>query len=221
MIKTLCDDGEWFKTDSVSVFFGNKNSQKSSSTEVIQFGHQVHKDELLEVDRSFGESSHFLAESDGLWTKKSNLKLGVYTADCVPCFIYSAHKLFALHLGWRSLQLGLLENALKNIRSSDETQIFIGPHIQAASFEVGQDVLNKFKILMPDSKTQDWYEELSYMKFKISLNKVILHKVSSLRPKVYSSEIDTFTSANHCSYRRSNKTQVPNNGRNISFAFLN
>jgi len=208
--------GETFNHKGVSVFFGDSNSKKLIEQENIQFGHQVHKDDLIEVHSPIPHSSHLMQGSDGLFTDKKNLKLGLYTADCIPCFLYSRQRLFSLHLGWRSLHMGLLDKALKSINKSEELLIFTGPHIKFSSFEVGNDVLLKFKEVLKNSQDKSWYRQVSDTKFKISLQQIIQIKAVGYNVDFFSSKVDTYTSKSHCSYRKQKGTKE----RNISFAFL-
>jgi len=209
-------DGEKFENNGVSVFFGNSKAKHSLEYENIQFGHQMHKADLIEIHESNQQSSNLIQSSDGLHTCKKNLKLGLYTADCIPCFLYNGQRIFSLHLGWRSLHLGLLEKALKFVDKSEEVFIFIGPHIQFSSFEVGNDVLSQFKEILRNTKDQSWYSQVSDKKFNISLQNIIKIKAAGYKTNILSSAIDTYTSDLHCSYRR----QAGTKERNISFAFL-
>ena len=216
MTPTHSQCGEAFNHKGVSVFFGNSLSKKIIEQTNIQFGHQVHEDDLIEIQSSVTHSSNLIQSSDGLYTDKKKLKLGLYTADCVPCFLFSTQRIFSLHLGWRSLHMGLLDKALKKIDRSEKVSIFIGPHIQFSSFEVGNDVFLKFKKVLKTSEDKSWYRQVSDEKFKISLKQIIQIKSAGYNVDFFSSLIDTYTSESHCSYRRQKGTCE----RNISFAFL-
>lgn len=208
--------GETFETENLEVFFGNHLSKELIDKKNIQFGHQVHKCDLINLNTQDHHSSNLIQDSDGLWTSEQNVKLGIYTADCAPCFIYSSDKLYSLHLGWRSLHLGLLDKALQNIDVNEKTQIFIGPHIQFQSFEVGKEVWDSFKLTPLLAEKSDWFKQGKDSKFNISIAKIIEIKASGFNTEIFSSKIDTFINGSHHSYRRENGTKE----RNISFAFL-
>jgi len=216
MIITNDENGEWIENDLFCLFFGNKNSQLFTANNNIQFGHQVHKADLLEVDKLPDGSSCFIDDSDGLWTKMPKLELGLYTADCVPCFIHQNNTLYSLHLGWRSLHLGLLDKALQKVSKSEYLYIYIGPHIQFDSFEVGEEVFKSFERQLSPYKSTEWFRVLSNNKFKLSLSKIIELKTRSYNSQIYSSKIDTYITKSYCSYRKQHQTKE----RNISFAFL-
>lgn len=216
MKRRLTQFGEIFENDNVSVFFGHSRSSEFLKSQKIQFGHQVHKADLIEVNSAPKNSTHLTVDSDGLWTLTKNLSLGVYTADCLPCFINSKEKLFSLHLGWRSLQQGLLEKALCHVSTSDRLDIFIGPHIGSASFEVGPEVFDAFSLQLADADASKWSVKRSDGKYTLSLKKIVELKTLAFKTSLHCSDIDTYTSELHSSYRRQNKTR----DRNISFAFL-
>lgn len=216
MKKTQLDYGEVFENEHVSVFFGNSKSADSLLEKNIAFGHQIHKADLIEIKSELFGSSCLIQDSDGLLTNKKNLYLGIYTADCIPCFIFNDNQLFSLHLGWRSLQLGLFEKALNSLSKSKETTVFIGPHIKAPSFEVGPDVVEAFAPQLKNFPESEWVEKIALDKYKVSLTRVLEFKARSFKPTIFRSEIDTFTSSSYCSYRRQNGGK----DRNISFAFL-
>lgn len=216
MIITSDALGDYIKSDGADVFFGNKKSRLLLEQGSIHFGHQVHKQDLVQISTRKSLSSHLIQDSDGLWTSEVKLKLGIYTADCAPCFIYSAGKLFSLHLGWRSLQLGLLDKALNKIDPSKQSLLFIGPHIQASSFEVGREVWEKFKNLPILFNKECWFNACANNKFQISLSAIIKLKATNYKVETYSSTVDTLSSEHHHSYRGENGTRE----RNISFAFL-
>jgi len=215
MHKLTCDLGETYESDKIKIFFGRKNSAQKSIDEAIQFGHQVHGSNLIKVKAKPAHSNHFLKNSDGLWTDLPMVKIGVYTADCIPCFIHSGHKIFSLHLGWRGLVSPLLQNCLKLLNSNDDVSVFIGPHISMDSFEVGEEVFTVFNNVDKLSNRTDWMLKKDNGKYNISLEKV-LRLLLPEESLTFSSKIDTFQSNLHHSYRRDDQTRE----RNISFAFL-
>lgn len=208
--------GSVFQTDDYFVFFGNKsfNTNDTALNEnLFILGHQTHEAELQTVSKSKAKGSFsFINSSDGLMTTEKNRRLSIITADCVPCFIITQTQIFSLHLGWRSLQKGLLDKALK--LCAGPFSIFIGPHIRKNSFEVQSDTFEPLKEYYA-SENPDWFEKTSSGGYLVSLEYIIKHKVSTFEHFFHSVKINTFTDNAYYSYRRDNNTK----GRNLSFAF--
>jgi polyphenol oxidase len=84
-------------------------------------------------------------EADGLVTNRTDLILGVLTADCAPILLADpvARVIGAIHAGWKGAVDGIVDSAVlamvglgadpKNIRAA------IGPTISAANYEVGPE----------------------------------------------------------------------------------
>ncbi len=128
-------------------------------------------------------------------------------------FVYDGSRLFSLHLGWRSLQKGLLDQAL-NV-ADEEVKVFVGPHIKVDSFEVGPEVVESFKSSLTEPQAL-WSQKINEQKNLISLEKIIKIKLSNKKTSYFSSDFDTCSSRAHHSYRRDDRTNL----RNISFAFI-
>lgn len=101
---------------------------------------QVHGREVALVDgKTIAEVRAI--EADALVTNDG--AVGVRTADCVPILIGDTERgaVAAVHAGWRGVVARVIDAALDAL-GSDPAQLVvaIGPHIRAASFEVGPDV---------------------------------------------------------------------------------
>ncbi|MGH1467444.1 MAG: polyphenol oxidase family protein [Bdellovibrionales bacterium] len=206
-----------YEDEDCYIFFGNKQFSSEESTlgqNALFFGHQTH-DAFIKcaLELKGFSSSSFVSSSDGLKTSIPNQKLAIVTADCIPCFIYNDNNLYSLHLGWRGIHKGLFDKALSEC--SGKISVVIGPHIQEDSFEVGADVINAFKEVLP-AEEDSWYTPKNDSKYHVSLKDILLLKSKKLDIDFYASNIDTFTNSEFNSYRRDHKTP----DRNISFAFL-
>ncbi len=233
-----------YQTNRAKIFFGGKTDSldtfekrikheyettnldsNSKTTKHLIFGHQIHESALIKVNNRFiHKNSHsslcLLESSDGLFTKEKNLALGLYTADCVPCFIISHNYIYSLHLGWKGVYFGLLKKSLEKIKketppSNLAIEVFIGPHILYSSFEVQIDLINKFDKIYPNKEL--WSKTINKRSFisLIELIKIDL-KLSGVEYSLHFEEKDTFLSNDHYSYRSDNKTRL----RNLSCAFL-
>ena len=109
-------------------------------------------------------TANFIEACDGLYTEKENIALAVKTADCLPLILCSKEgkELTVLHVGWRGLHGGIVENAIMNFKSATENLVaWLAPCISAQNYEVGKDVY----FLFQDSDSE------SISSFKLSDNK--------------------------------------------------
>ena len=75
----------------------------------IQYMNQTHGHSIQRVTSLIDHPT-----VDGLFTSKKGLILAVKTADCVPLILSSSkgNEVAAIHVGWRGLEAGIVENAL-------------------------------------------------------------------------------------------------------------
>lgn len=117
---------------------------------VIQ-GHQVHWNQVAVVDRP-GMTREELEGYDAFVTNKPGVAIGVRTADCVPILIYDPVKqaIAAVHSGWKGTILHIAQGVIMAMRQEFGTQaenlkVVMGPAIGPDSFQVGEEVAEKFK----------------------------------------------------------------------------
>tara|TARA_B100000029_G_scaffold499397_1_gene569754 strand:- start:986 stop:1696 length:711 start_codon:yes stop_codon:yes gene_type:complete len=105
---------------------------------------QVHGIKIKEVVERGNE---IIPNTDGVYTRTSNIALCIQTADCMPIILSSQNgkEISALHVGWRGLSKGILEESFKYFQSPLETiSAWIAPSISREKYEVGEDVLEIF-----------------------------------------------------------------------------
>lgn len=87
-------------------------------------------------------------EADGLIATKSNIVLGIQTADCVPVLIASndGKVIGAAHCGWKSAIKGILANLKTKMREQSDASLVavIAPSIQQFSYEVDEIYYQNF-----------------------------------------------------------------------------
>jgi hypothetical protein len=88
-------------------------------------------------------------EGDAVVTQKTNIIIGVRTADCVPILLYDRKNsvIAAVHAGWRGTALAILKNTISLMKDRFSTDpidiiIAIGPSIKYCCFKVGQEVVD-------------------------------------------------------------------------------
>ena len=117
---------------------------------VIQ-GHQVHGSRVAIVERP-GMTREELEGYDAFVTNRPGVAIGVRTADCVPVLLYDPVQrvVAAVHAGWKGTVLHISEGALEAMGQEfgsrpAELKAVIGPSIGPDSFQVGEEVAEKFK----------------------------------------------------------------------------
>jgi YfiH family protein len=122
---------------------------------------QVHGTKVQSIHEN---TVNLIEACDGLYTEKENIALAIKTADCLPLILCSKEgkELTALHVGWRGLHGGIVENAIMNFKCATENLVaWLAPCISSPNYEVGEDVYSVFK----DSDSE------SVSSFKLSNNK--------------------------------------------------
>ena len=114
-------------------------------------GHQVHGSRIALVDRP-GISREELEGYDAFMTNKPGVAIGVRTADCVPILMYDPvnRAVAAVHSGWKGTVLHISQGVIAAMRQefgtkSENLKVVIGPAIGPDSFQVGEEVAEKFK----------------------------------------------------------------------------
>lgn len=135
----------------------------------VSYQRQVHDDFIREV-----KNTGNCGESDALITNVKNLGLAISSADCPAIFIYDSGKkvIAAVHSGWRGTEKKIVKktiNKLKNEFNSDPSDliIYLGPSISQNSYEVGEDVAQKFDEEFILKKENKFYLNLSAANFKM------------------------------------------------------
>ena len=110
--------------------------------------HQVHDCVVRRID---GPQQGVIEGVDAVMTDVPQLCIGVSTADCIPVLLYdSTHRaISAVHAGWRGTVLRIVQKAVEAMRDAYGTapadlQAVIGPGILLDSFEVGDEVYDRF-----------------------------------------------------------------------------
>jgi len=99
---------------------------------------QIHSNKCLRYDTSE-------CEGDALYTNKKKEVCAILTADCLPIFITDTlgQEVAVIHAGWKGLLRGIIEHTLKSFSSKNLVAHF-GPAISQDSFEVGEEVRDRY-----------------------------------------------------------------------------
>ncbi len=117
---------------------------------VIQ-GHQVHGNRVAVVDRS-DLTREDLEGYDAFVTNLPGVAIGARTADCVPVLLFDPvnRAVAAVHAGWKGTVLHISQGAIGTMTRVFGTvpadlRAVIGPSIGPDSFQVGEEVVEKFR----------------------------------------------------------------------------
>jgi YfiH family protein len=91
-------------------------------------------------------------EADGALVREPGLACAVMTADCLPVLFCddAASVVCAAHAGWRGLDAGILEAAVREMGvPGNKLLAWLGPAIGPRAFEVGKDVYDAFVMKEP------------------------------------------------------------------------
>ncbi len=123
---------------------------------------QIHEDKVAIINSSFlslpgKQQENELNGIDALLTNEPDIAIAVATADCVPLLLYSpdVKVIAAVHAGWRGT---VRQIAAKTIRLMKEKfncdvklmKAGIGPSIGIEAFEVGDNVIEAFRVAGTD-----------------------------------------------------------------------
>ncbi|MGI4851233.1 MAG: peptidoglycan editing factor PgeF [Janthinobacterium lividum] len=181
---------------------------------------QVHGDHVVWIEDNANED---YVTADAMLTQKSNLILGVRTADCIPLLLYDpkASICGVIHVGWRGALLNIISKTLQMMsqRGSLPSNIHaaIGPCIQIQNFEVDQVVCQEF--LNYDPYYQSFFiSGKDQHHFWFNLPALALYQLKSQGvTKVESLDINTYQDEKRFfSYRRSQHALEKMYGTQIS-----
>lgn len=117
---------------------------------------QTHSDRVLNLNDGFLSQSPMcqmqqLEGVDALITNKRQICIGVFTADCVPIFLYDAdkHAIGIVHAGWRGTFARIITKAILSMQDTfgsnpEYLRAAVGPCISQKNYEVGDELYDIF-----------------------------------------------------------------------------
>ena len=102
---------------------------------------QIHSKRIIFVKKG----KKFSRAGDGLITKEEGIVLGVFSADCLPIFIYDPKKkiIGLLHAGWKGSLEGIAREAIKIFKKEGSNPkdilVYIGPSISGNCYEIPKE----------------------------------------------------------------------------------
>lgn len=114
--------------------------------ESIAWLQQIHSARCIEVTDNYFLPLE-ISKADASYTTLASTVCAVMTADCLPILIcdQDASCVAAVHAGWKGLASGVIQNTINKMPAyTDRLLMWVGPHISAQHFEVGEDVRQQF-----------------------------------------------------------------------------
>lgn len=117
--------------------------------------YQIHSPEVVVAETPWAAADR--PRADAIVTRTPGLAIGVSTADCGPVLLADAEArvIGAAHAGWRGALTGVIEStiaAMEKLGASRERIVAAaGPMIRQPSYEVGQDLIDRFVAVEPNT----------------------------------------------------------------------
>ena len=111
--------------------------------------YQIHSPNVVVADAPWAASER--PRADAIVTRQPGLAIGVSTADCGPVLFADpqAGVIGAAHAGWRGALTGVTDATIAAMEQlgADRTRITaaVGPMIRQRNYEVGADLIEKFR----------------------------------------------------------------------------
>ena len=117
--------------------------------------YQIHSPEVVVAEKPWASSDR--PRADAIVTRVPGLAIGVSTADCGPVLLADpqAGVIGAAHAGWRGAFTGVIESTVAAMEKlgakRDRIVAAAGPMIRQPSYEVGQDMIDRFVAIEPNT----------------------------------------------------------------------
>jgi len=164
-----------------------------AAPENIVTGNQQHTTNIRNVKNHVPGNDDF---TDGLVTDTAGIVLATYYADCVPLLLYDpiCRVIANCHAGWRGTahnMAGIATAKMMTDYGCDPRNILagIGPSISCENFEVGPEVAQEFKDLLPFSVDFVYNSKSVENKFHIDLWGI--NRQSLIMAGLYNGNIET------------------------------
>ncbi len=177
---------------------------------------QVHKSDVLIVDKPFLENIHqsppnFDIQYDGFITNEKNILLTAVYADCVPLFFYDTYGNWVglAHAGWRGTVKGIGRKIITSLMEQgipmEAIHAVIGPSISQACYEVDRNVIDQIPLTYHTNAIMKQRDENHFLLDLKQLNKNVLLETGLEEKQIKISKYCTYRSQDlFYSHRRDN-----------------
>lgn len=132
-------------------------------------GEQTHGAGIGVIENSI---KHHIPSVDGLLTQKTDVVIGVVTADCVPVLLYDPKKntVAAIHAGYKGVLAGIVARIVEEFvnQDSDTKNILvgIGPSIGPCCYDVSKERISLFTKILPPNSVYEKRDEKYFLKLQ-------------------------------------------------------
>lgn len=221
--------------DSLNIGFGTKDDPanvtenrvrvvQALGAERLTTLYQVHSADVFDA----APLTDLRTEGDGLFTSVEGQAVGVLAADCVPVLLAGngpcGPVVAAVHAGWGGTYKGIIRAMTDRLKKEGGRDIVacIGPCIRQPSYEVGQDLKDRFTAL--DAKwAQAFAAGREEGKYQFDLPFVVRSQLEAQDlAGVFDCGLDTYPdTARFFSYRRATHASDDDYGRQVSAICIN
>jgi YfiH family protein len=183
--------------------------------------YQIHSPEVVVAETPWTQEQR--PRADAIVTRTPKLAIGISTADCGPVLIADAEArvIGAAHAGWRGALTGVIEATIAVMERLGAKRSRIvaatGPMIRQPSYEVGQDLIDRFVAIQPNNvrffkpATRPGHAMFDLAGFVVSqLRHAEIAQIEDLGHCTYSDPGQFY------SYRRATHRAEPDYGRHIN-----
>lgn len=191
---------------------------------------QAHRLTFADSDINDALTAPASKTGDGLVTGDVGLGLLILTADCAPVMLADTkHRIVAAaHAGWRGAAAGIIEATVATMCQAGATlasiTAIVGPTIQHASYQVGEDMR---EVVLANDNDSDAKAETYFTphneggKYLFDLPGYISHRLAKLGIAHYCVAADTYSDAGRFfSHRRRTHVGEADTGRLINIIGL-
>ncbi|NVJ97214.1 MAG: peptidoglycan editing factor PgeF [Alphaproteobacteria bacterium] len=185
--------------------------------------YQVHGRDVAVATADWGTDR---PKADAMVTNIPGMILGILTADCTPVLFEdaSAGVVGAAHAGWKGALAGVTDATVEAMEKlgakRSSIKAAVGPTIHQASYEVDLDFRDRFTSEQPDFDRfflpgkDPWHVQFDlpgFVKYRLEADDI---------ESVWMSGVDTYTSEDHFSFRRTTHRKEADYGRQMSAIML-
>ncbi len=175
----------------------------------LVLNNQVHSNKVKIITK---DNIHKIEDADALITTEKNIKLAVYTADCLPIVFYDkiSEKVAIAHAGWQGTASQISLQVLKHFNNIKDVKVYIGPSAKSCCYKIDALFLEKlftcelFTCEVDKNIIKKCTEKRDALYFNLQLcnilqmqNYGILNKNINLKYNIC-----TICNLSYCSYRR-------------------
>ena len=183
--------------------------------------YQIHSPEVVVAETPWPAGDR--PRADAIVTRLPGLAIGISTADCGPVLLADAQArvIGAAHAGWRGALTGVIEATVAAMEklgaSRGRIAAAAGPMIRQPSYEVGQDLIDRFVAVEQNS--------VRFFKPAKRENHAMFDLGGYIASRLRRAGIDEIEDLGHCtytdpaqfySYRRATHRGEPDYGRHVN-----